>query len=78
MKHRYVVHYGDEEAMGVAIAMQAHRLRLTPEQLIRRILARSLGDVGISDSPIKRETDPRQCWIHNGALLPPRGQEVSQ
>lgn len=77
MCHEYTVRYGDHEAMGVAIAMQAHQLQLTPEQLIRRILARELGDVGISASTIKRETDPRTCWVRNGVLMPHAQKEVS-
>ena len=72
MKHHYTVRYQADEAMGVAIALQARRLKLTPEQLIRRVMARALGDVGISDTAVRRETDPKQCWIRNGALMPPR------
>lgn len=76
MSQQYVIRYDDHEVMGAAIAMQAHRLHLTPEQLIRRVLARELGDVGISASNLKRETSPEKCWINNGALRPIRKMEV--
>ena len=70
MTQQYVIEYQEHEMMGGILAMQARRMHLTPEQLIRRILARELGDIGMPTSRLTRETDRTAFWANNGALAP--------
>lgn len=62
------VHYQEYEVMYGVLLSQARLLHLTPEQLIRRILARELGGVSTSLTSIQRERDRDDFWLNNGAL----------
>ncbi|WP_075881899.1 hypothetical protein [Vreelandella massiliensis] len=72
---QFVVKYDEHEVMGDVLTKHARRLHITPEQLIRRVLARELGDVDLSASSLKRETCREAFWRNNGALMPPSCQK---
>lgn len=72
----FTVHYQEDEVMYGVLLSQARRLHLTPEQLIRRILARELGGISTPLTTIRRERDRDDFWLNNGALTSPFQREV--
>nr|WP_298057463.1 hypothetical protein [uncultured Halomonas sp.] len=68
MSRVFHVRYGDNDTVASLLERQSHRLGLTPEQYIRRLVARDLGDIDLPNhSPV-----PGDNWVDflhkNGAL----------
>lgn len=68
-KHLFHVAYSDEEKTPDVLRQKAQRLGLSPEQYIRRLIARELGEEGLPTRDPVPGTNWQEYLMKNGVLI---------